>query len=84
MANTSSAKKAIRVSGRKTKINARRKIKLKESIKSIQKAVVKSDLSDKNTLLTKAYKEIDKSAKRNIINKTKAARMKSNLAKKLR
>jgi small subunit ribosomal protein S20 len=81
MANTKSAKKAIRVSERKTVYNLRVKRSFKEARKAVVKAV---DLKDKDTaikLMPKAFKEIDKAAKTNVIHKNAAARYKSGLSK---
>jgi small subunit ribosomal protein S20 len=81
MANTKSAKKAIRVSKRKAVINLRQKRSYKDAAKEALKVATKG--SKKNSeLINKAYKEIDKAAKRNIIHKNTAARYKSQLAKK--
>lgn len=81
MANTKSAKKAIRVAKRRSVINLRLKRALKTSTKEVKKAVVKGDNKDLNTLLKQAYKSIDKAAKKNLIHKNAAARYKSNVAK---
>lgn len=80
MANTKSAKKAIRVSKRKTVINLRKKRAYKAASKNVLKAFKKEGkVSDE--AISKAFKEIDKAAKRNIIHKNTAARYKSRLAK---
>jgi small subunit ribosomal protein S20 len=81
MANTSSAKKAIRVSERKRVINLKHKKAYKEAKKDVKKAVIAGEDKKKVTeLVTKAQKEIDKAAKTNIIHKSTAARYKSRLA----
>jgi small subunit ribosomal protein S20 len=81
MANTSSAKKAIRVTKRRDVINLRKKRDYKEAKKLVQKAVLEKDAKKVKELLPKAYKEIDKAAKMNIIHKNAAARYKSQLSK---
>ncbi len=73
---TKSAAKAQRNQQRKRKYNLRAKKKAKEAIRKF-----KDTPSQKN--LTAAYSAIDKAAKRNIYHKNKAARLKSQLAKKL-
>lgn len=71
---TSSAKKALRQSESRRARNRVWKNKLSEAVK---KAV-----SEKSpAFLSAAYKIIDKSAKKGLIKKNKAARMKSKLAK---
>lgn len=82
MANLASSKKAIRVTRRKTAINKRKRRSYKEARKAVKDAVAaKEDKKTIKTLLDKAYKAIDKAAKRNIIHKKTAARNKSKLAK---
>lgn len=84
MANTSSAKKAIRVSERKRVINLRHRRALKEARKAVTDAVAGKDRKEAEKLLPLAYKEIDKAAKRNIIHKNTAARYKSRLVAKIK
>ncbi len=83
MANTSSAKKAIRVAARKTVINLRHKRSYKEARKAVLDAVVAKDKKEATSLLPKAYKEIDKAAKTKVIHKNTAARYKSGLTKRV-
>lgn len=77
---TKSAKKNIRVSGRKRAINDRRKKVMKEVIKKIQKTA-KTDKKEAEKMLATAYQAIDKAAKRGVIKKNNAARKKSRLTK---
>ena len=71
---TSSAKKALRQSEGRRARNLVWKTKLKEALKTSEKEKSPAALSV-------AYKIIDKSAKKGLIKKNKAARMKSRLAK---
>lgn len=80
MANTSSAKKAIRVTLRRTVINLRKKREYKEAKKAVLKAVAAKDKKEAQSLLPKAYKAIDKAQKTNVLHKNTAARYKSSLA----
>ena len=73
---TKSAAKALRNQKRKRKYNLRAKKKAKEAIKRF-----KDSPNEKN--LQTAYSAIDKAAKRNVYHQNKAARLKSQLAKKL-
>lgn len=77
---TKSAKKNIRVSGRKKSINDRRKKTMKEVIKKIEKSV-KVDKKEAEKMLPQAYKAIDKAMKKGVIKKNNASRKKSRLAK---
>jgi len=74
---TSSAKKKARRDVRKRISNLSKKNILKKTIKTARRN------STPDTLRA-AYKVLDKSAKRNLIHKNKAARLKSKLAKQLR
>ncbi|MBP9802759.1 MAG: 30S ribosomal protein S20 [Candidatus Pacebacteria bacterium] len=77
---TKSAKKNIRVSGRKKAMNDRRKKVMKEVIKKIEKTA-KTDKKEAEKMLATAYQAIDKAAKRGIIKKNNASRKKSRLTK---
>lgn len=81
MANTSSAKKAIRVSERKRIINLRVNRQYKEDRKAVVKAVSGKNKEQAEKLLPVAYKSIDKAVKGNVIHSNTAARYKSQLAK---
>jgi len=73
---TKSAKKKVRVDATRTEVNYR--------VRRSYKAAVKEVLEKKDAeSLTKAYSELDMAAKRNIIHRNKADRLKSRLAKKL-
>lgn len=54
---------------------------MKLAIKSVKKPLVDKNLTEAETNLVKAYKAIDKAAKRGIIKKNTAARKKSRLTK---
>ena len=84
MANTSSAKKAIRVSERRTVINLRTRRAMKAARKAVMDAVTSKKKKDAEALLPKAYKEIDKAAKKNVIHKNTAARYKSRLVAQIK
>ena len=74
---TSSAKKALRRSGRRRVFNIRRATALKTAVKDVFSAT-KADASSK---LSAAYKAIDKAAKSGVIKKKTADRKKARLAK---
>jgi len=69
-----SAKKALRVSKRKNKINR----KLKSQVKTVIDQVKKTPSAENLSL---ASSKIDRAVKKNLIHKNKAARLKSKLAK---
>lgn len=80
MANTSSAKKALRVSARKNSVNVTIKENYRNARKDVYKAVLAKDKKKANSLLPKAYREIDFAAKKGTIKKKTADRYKSRLA----
>lgn len=80
MAITSSAKKANRASARKHVFNLRRKAALYNATKAVKKAVIAKDAAGAETLLSTAYKAIDKAKKRGIIKGNTANRKKARLA----
>jgi small subunit ribosomal protein S20 len=81
MAITSSAKKAVRSSAKKHVFNLRRKDAMKDTTKSLTKAIAAKDVSAAEKLLPAAYAAIDKAEKRGIIKSNTADRKKSRLAK---
>lgn len=84
MANTSSAKKAIRVSERKRIINLRVNRRYKEDRKAVLKAITNKDKASAESLLPVAYQSIDKAVKGKVIHKNTAARYKSQLARMIK
>ncbi len=80
MAITSSAKKAIRSAARKHVFNLRRKDALRDTTKSLTKALAAKDVKGAEGMLPAAYKAIDKAMKRGVIKANTAARKKSRLA----
>jgi small subunit ribosomal protein S20 len=79
VAITKSAKKAIRSSARKRVFNLRRLWEMRGVIKDIKKLIVEKKRDEAMALLPKAYKAIDKTAKRGVIKQNTAARKKSRL-----
>lgn len=80
MPNTSSAKKALRVSARKNVVNARVKKSMRVAKRAVVDALGTDDVKTGKAKLPEAYKQIDLAAKKGVINKNKAARFKSRLA----
>jgi small subunit ribosomal protein S20 len=78
MANIKSAIKKIRVDARRKARNDAKRESYKGAMRDVRKAVTSKskDLSD---LMSKAYQQIDKAAKANVIHKGKADRLKSRL-----
>lgn len=79
---TSSAKKALRVSIDRKAINDATRAKVKEALKGARLAIAKGD-KDVLEKISLAQRELDIAAKKNVIHRNRAARLKSRLAKKL-
>ncbi len=85
MANTSSAKKAIRVSGRKAVHNALRKNKIANSLAAVKKMIASSATrEDKAKAMSKLQQALDKAVKAKTYDKNKAARVKSRMSASLK
>lgn len=84
MAITKGAKKAHRSSLRKGVFNARRKSEMRVVTKQMQAHLGAGATKEAEALLPKAYKAIDKAAKRGVIKQNTAARKKSRLAAALK
>ena len=83
MPNLQNAKKALRVSARKRVMNDKRRRAVKDTIRDV-KALVSTEKKVIVENLSKAYKAIDKAAKRGILKKNTANRRKARLAKSLK
>lgn len=75
-----SAKKALKVEARRRIENDDTRAKVKNAVKGLKVATVKGD-KNVTELLSDAYKQLDLAAKKHVIHKNKAARLKSQLAK---
>lgn len=82
MANTSSAKKAERVAGRRRVFNIRHKRAVHTAVKTAGKAVAAKQGKEALASLPALYQAIDKAAKHGTLKKNTAARMKSRITKR--
>ena len=78
---TKSAKKALRQSLTRKARNLRRKNAYKTALKELSRIASAGNKKEAEKLLPKVYKALDKAAKTNVINKNKAARLKSKASK---
>lgn len=76
---TKSAKKAVKVTKRRTAENLITKFEIKNKVKGLR-LVVLAKKGDVSAELAEAYRALDKAAKKNFIHKNKASRLKSRLA----
>ena len=82
MPNIKSAKKRVKVNKVKAASNKARKTNLKTVLKKADQAVI-ANATDKEVAIRLAIKRVDQAAAKGLIHKNKAARKKSQLAKKL-
>ncbi len=80
---TSSAKKALRQNIKRRAQNTEKKEAYKKAVKSFRKLVLAKKTDEAKTQLSTAFQLLDKAAKTNVIDKNKASRLKSRLAKAL-
>jgi small subunit ribosomal protein S20 len=76
-----SAKKRVRTAAKATVRNGKTKRKLKDALKSLQRAVVSGKPENTKKLQSRAQSALDQATKKGIIHKNKAARKKSHAAK---
>ncbi len=79
MANTSSAKKKIRVINRKTSIREMHKSKVKTLIKNVESLILKKDQKSASDMLKKIEPKLQASKNKNIFSKAKISRIQKNL-----
>tara|TARA_Y100001954_G_C15671132_1_gene532783 strand:- start:219 stop:488 length:270 start_codon:yes stop_codon:yes gene_type:complete len=79
MANTSSAKKKIRVINRKTAIRDMHKSRIKTHIKNVESFIVKKDQKSATEMLKKIQPELQASGNKKILTKSKISRIQKRL-----
>jgi small subunit ribosomal protein S20 len=82
MPNLKAAKKDLKQTRARTVRNLSQKKELKASIKEFRKAV-ELDKKKAGELMPSVFSKLDKASKKNVIDKNKAARLKSRLSRKL-
>jgi small subunit ribosomal protein S20 len=84
MANTKSAKKAVRVAERRTAINKNRRSRMRTYIRKVEEAIASGDKSVAETALRDAQPEIMRSAQKGLIHRNTASRKISRLSARIR
>lgn len=84
MANTSSAKKATRVSARRMLINQARKSRVRSFLRVVEEALAKGDKSAAEVALKAAQPEIMRGAQKGVLHKNAASRKVARLTKRVR
>ncbi len=80
MANTKSARKATRVSARRTEVNKARRAILRSSVRKVEEAITSGDRAAAVAALKVAEPVIMRAAQRGVIHKNNASRKVSRLA----
>ena len=84
MANTPSAKKAIRKISRKTAINKNRRTSMRSQIRKVEEAIASGDAEAASKALAEAQPEIMRSAQKGIVHKNTASRKVSRLSRRVK
>jgi small subunit ribosomal protein S20 len=84
MANTSSAKKATRVSARRAIVNKNRISKVRTSVRKVEEAIVGGKKADAETALKAATTEVMRGANKGVMHKNAASRKVSRLTHRVR
>lgn len=84
MANTKSAKKAARVSERRTAINKDRRSRIRTSIRKVEEAIASGDKPAAESALRAAQPEIMRGAQKGVMHKGTASRRVSRLSARIR
>lgn len=84
MANTKSAKKAIRKIARKTAVNKNRRSRMRTYIRQVEEAITAGDQTVAQQALVSAQPEIMKSAQKGILHKNSASRKISRLSARIK
>jgi small subunit ribosomal protein S20 len=84
MANTKSAKKAVRKIARKTEVNQARRSRMRTFIRSVETAISAGDKAAAQDALKKAQPEIMRAAQKRVVAKNAASRKVSRLSARIR
>ncbi|MGI9385453.1 MAG: 30S ribosomal protein S20 [Methyloligellaceae bacterium] len=84
MANTKSAKKAVRQISRRTEVNKSRRSRMRTFIRQIETAIEAGDQAAAQAALRAAQPQIARAAQKGVIHKNTAARRVSRLSARIR
>lgn len=84
MANSPQAKKRIKQAEKSRAQNASQRSSMRTAVKNVLKAIIAGDKAAAQTAYGKACSMLDRSARKGLIHKNKAARLKSRINTKLR
>lgn len=84
MANTSSAKKAVRVMARKTAINKTRRSSVRSALRNVEEAISSGDQAAAKAALLKAEPAMMRAVGKGVFHKNTGARTVSRLSKRVK
>ncbi len=84
MANTRSAKKAVRQAARRTEVNKARKSRMRTTVRNVEQAIISGDKSAAEQALLAAEPELMRSAQKGVLHRNAAARKVSRLAQRIK
>ncbi|MDX7953127.1 30S ribosomal protein S20 [Lichenihabitans sp. Uapishka_5] len=84
MANTSSAKKAVRKLERRTRINRMRRSAMRTQLRKAEEAIAKGDAGNALTVLSTTESVVMRSVQKGVIHKNTASRTVSRLTKRVK
>ncbi len=84
MANTKSAKKAVRVIARRTEVNGARTSRMRTFIRKVEEALAQGDASVAQAALAAAEPEIMRASQKGVVHKNTASRKVARLAKRVK
>lgn len=84
MANTSSAKKAVRKMARKTVINRDRRSSVRSSLRSVEEAIASGDQAAARAALSEAEPKLMRAVNKGVFHKNTGARKVSRLSKRVK
>ena len=84
MANTSSAKKAVRKIARKTAINRSRRTQMRTYVRKVEEAIATGDAKAAETAFADAQPKVMRAAQKGILHKNTASRKVSRLAARVK
>jgi len=83
MANTRSAKKAVRQIARRTEIDKARRTRMRSSVRKVEEAIASGDKAAAEAALRAAQPELMRSAQKGVLHKNTASRKVSRLSHRI-
>ncbi len=84
MANSRSAKKAVRKIARKTEVNKSRRTRMRTFVRSVEEAITAGDQKAAQEALVKAQPELMRAAQQRVLPKNTASRRLSRLSSRIK